>query len=57
MEEIGMMLPVEDHSLRVALKETGFRSLGRFDWYEAVLPLGSETLPGTGTGQLGGSGV
>ena len=57
MEEIGMMIPVTDHSLRVALKETGFRALGRFDWYEAVLPLGSETLPGTGTVQPGGSGV
>jgi ribosomal protein S18 acetylase RimI-like enzyme len=57
MEEIGMMVPVADHSLRVALKETGFRSLGRFDWYEAVLPLGSETLPGMESGQPGGNGV
>lgn len=55
MEEMGMMVPVADHSLRVALKEIGFRSLGRFDWYEAVLPLGRETLLGTGTGHPGGS--
>jgi GNAT superfamily N-acetyltransferase len=55
MEEIGMMVPVADHSLRVALKEIGFRSLGRFDWYEALLPLGSEDLPETGIGHPGGN--
>jgi hypothetical protein len=57
MEEIGMMVSVEDHSLRAALKEIGFRSLGRFDWYEAVLPMGGEPLPGERTGHLGGNGV
>jgi hypothetical protein len=55
MEEIGMMVPVADHALRVALKEIGFRSLGRFDWYEALLPLGSEALPETGIGHPGGN--
>jgi len=57
MEEIGMMVPVADHSLRVALKETGFRSLGQFDWYEAVLPVDGEALPGAATGHPGGNGV
>ena len=57
MEEIGMMIPMIDHSLRVAMKETGFRSLGQFDWFEAGLPAGSERLLDAGTGRSGVRGV
>ena len=49
MGEIGMMIPVIDHSLRMALKETGFRSLGQFDWFEAELPVGGERSLDAGT--------
>ena len=39
LDEIGMMVPTSDHTLRVALKESGFRSLGQFDWFETELPV------------------
>jgi len=48
LDEIGMMVPVGDHSLRVALKESGFRSLGQFDWFETELPMQSQPLPQAG---------
>jgi hypothetical protein len=47
LDEIGMMVPVGDYSLRVALKESGFRSLGQFDWFETKLPMRSKPLPKT----------
>ena len=43
LDEIGMMVPVGDYSLRVALQETGFRSLGQFDWFEAALPMAGQS--------------
>jgi ribosomal protein S18 acetylase RimI-like enzyme len=45
LDEIGMMVPVGDYSLRVALKESGFRSLGQFDWFETELPMQCQPLP------------
>jgi GNAT superfamily N-acetyltransferase len=45
MDEIGMMVPIGDYSLRVALKESGFRSLGQFDWFETELPMQYQPLP------------
>ena len=39
LDEIGMMVSASDYSLRVAMKELGFRSLGQFDWFETELPL------------------
>ena len=45
LDEIGMMVPAGDYSLRVALKESGFRSLGQFDWFEAELPMSDFVLP------------
>lgn len=48
LDEIGMMAPVRDYSLRVALKESGFRSLGQFHWFEAELPVHALALPEEG---------
>ena len=45
LDEIGMMVPMGDYSLRVALKESGFRSLGQFDWFETELPMPIQPLP------------
>ncbi len=44
LDEIGMMVPLGDYSLRVALKESGFRSLGQFDWFEIKLPVSGQAL-------------
>ena len=44
LDEIGMMVPVSDYSLRVALEESGFRSLGQFDWFETELPMPHQPL-------------
>jgi hypothetical protein len=44
LDEIGMMVPAGDYSLRVALKESGFRSLGQFDWFETELPMQCQPL-------------
>ena len=49
LDEIGMMVPVRDYSLRVALKESGFRSLGQFDWFETELPAPGQALPQAGS--------
>jgi GNAT superfamily N-acetyltransferase len=57
LDEIGMMVPVVDHSLRVALKETGFRSLGQFDWFETELPVTDQSLPMADGHELGGDDV
>lgn len=53
IEEIGMMIPVADRVLRVALKETGFRSLGHFHWFEAELPIAPQPLPEADDGRSG----
>jgi hypothetical protein len=39
VDEIGMMAPEQDLSLRQGLREAGFRTLGGFDWFRADLPL------------------
>ena len=39
LDEIGIMVPTSDYTLRVAMKESGFRSLGQFDWFETELPV------------------
>lgn len=39
LDEIGMMVPEGDQSVREALRAAGFRSLGAFDWLKAGLPL------------------
>ncbi len=39
LDEIGMMRPKHDRSLEDTLRSAGFRSLGRFDWFTARLPL------------------
>jgi hypothetical protein len=39
LDEIGMMVPASDYTLRVAMKESGFRSLGQFDWFVTELPV------------------
>lgn len=57
LDEIGMMVPVGDYSLRVALKESGFRSLGQFDWFETELPVQPQSLPQTEDGSPGGERV
>jgi ribosomal protein S18 acetylase RimI-like enzyme len=53
LDEIGMMVPLDDYSLRVALQETGFRSLGQFDWFEAALPMAGQSAP-QASGELSG---
>jgi ribosomal protein S18 acetylase RimI-like enzyme len=45
LDEIGMMVPAGNYSLRVALKESGFRSLGQFDWFETKLPMSGLGFP------------
>jgi hypothetical protein len=57
LDEIGMMVPVSDYSLRVALNESGFRSLGQFDWFETELPVQPQSLPQTEDGSPGGERV
>jgi hypothetical protein len=57
LDEIGMMVPVADHALQVALKETGFRSLGQFDWFETELPLAGQRLTEDRRVRPGGDGV
>jgi ribosomal protein S18 acetylase RimI-like enzyme len=54
LDEIGMMVPAGDYSLRVALKELGFRSLGQFDWFETKLPMPGLALPRAVEGRPGG---
>jgi hypothetical protein len=44
---------LDDYSLRVALQETGFRSLGQFDWFEAALPMAGQSAP-QASGELSG---
>jgi hypothetical protein len=48
LDEIGMMAPEHDTPLRQTLRESGFRSLGHFDWFRADLP-----LPGLASAQAG----
>jgi ribosomal protein S18 acetylase RimI-like enzyme len=57
LDEIGMMVPAGDYSLRVALKESGFRSLGQFDWYETELPMPGQPLPQARHERPGGDSV
>ncbi len=57
LDEIGMMVPLGDYSLRVALKESGFRSLGQFDWFETELPVLRQSLPQTAGEGSRGDGV
>ena len=57
LDEIGMMVPATEHSLRVALQETGFRSLGTFDWFETELPMADQPLAGDWRERPGGGGV
>ncbi len=57
LDEIGMMVPLGDYSLRVALKESGFRSLGQFDWFEAELPVPRQSLPQAAGERSRGDGV
>ena len=57
LDEIGMMVPAAEHSLRVALQETGFRSLGMFDWFESELPMADQPLTEDRRKGPGGDGV
>lgn len=57
LDEIGMMVPAAEHSLRVALQETGFRSLGMFDWFETELPMADQPLTEDRREGPGGDGV
>ena len=57
LDEIGMMVPAAEHSLRVALQETGFRSLGTFDWFETELPMAAQPLRDDRRERMGGDGV
>jgi ribosomal protein S18 acetylase RimI-like enzyme len=57
LDEIGMMVPAAEHSLRVALQETGFRSLGTFDWFETELPMAAQPLTEDRWERPGGDGV
>lgn len=57
LDEIGMMVPVSDQSLRLALQEAGFRSLGQFDWFEAELPMPGPPLPQAESERQGGDRV
>lgn len=56
LDEIGMMVPAGDYSLRVALKELGFRSLGQFEWFETELPVPGLVSPQAVEESQGGKG-
>ncbi|MGD8626645.1 MAG: GNAT family N-acetyltransferase [Anaerolineae bacterium] len=52
LDEVGAMVPHADAPLRRALPAAGFRSLGRFHWLTARLPLpGLATAPGSVDGR------
>jgi hypothetical protein len=57
LDEIGMMVPAGDYTLRMALKELGFRSLGQFEWFETELPMPDLALPQATDGRPGGGHV
>ena len=54
LDEIGMMVPAVDYTLRVALQELGFRSLGQFEWFETELPMPDLVSPRVMDGRPGG---
>ena len=57
LDEIGMMVPAGEYSLRVALQELGFRSLGQFDWFETELPMPALPVPQAAEERPGGGHV